>query len=278
MSVSQISACQPPTICARIVPESQQQGLKPSSLAFHGGKVFWTSLKICSSRAPIGRNCLPMLKYRKLAPVCLSKTGGDNEGSPWKAFENVLGNFGKGKSVEDVLRQQMEKKDFVEDRDNGGKPPRGGGGGGGGGGDSLGGSDDEGLSGIMDETFQVILATLGFILLYIYIINGEELAKLLKDYLKYVFKGSESVRLRRAMNVWGRFYRKMTEKKVQDKYWLEKAIISTPTWYDSPEKYRRIFRSNDESRLAASYDKPGSAGSYDESNSAETYEESDSDE
>lgn len=81
------------------------------------------------------------------------------------------------------------------------------------------------------------------VLQYVYIIDGEEWTRLAKDYLKYLFSGSESVRLRRAMYKWGRFYQKLTEKKVYDKYWLEKAIISTPTWWDSPAKYRYIHES-----------------------------------
>lgn len=78
------------------------------------------------------------------------------------------------------------------------------------------------------------------LLQYIYIITGEELTLLAKDYIKYLFGGSESVRLKEAMYYWRRFYRRLTEKKETDKYWLEKEIINTPTWWDSPEKYRRI--------------------------------------
>lgn len=74
---------------------------------------------------------------------------------------------------------------------------------------------------------------------YIYIISGEELTRLAKDYIKFVFGGSKSVRLKRAMYKWGRFYQKLTEKKQYDEYWLEKAIINTPTWWDHPDKYRR---------------------------------------
>lgn len=77
-------------------------------------------------------------------------------------------NFKKDQSIEDVLRKQMESKEYYEDKSGGGKPPRGnGGGGGGGGGDGSGGSEDEGVAGIVDETVQVILATLGFIVLVI---------------------------------------------------------------------------------------------------------------
>ena len=75
-----------------------------------------------------------------------------------------MGNFTKGNSIEDVLRKQIEKKEFYQDRDGGGMPPPGGGGGGGGP-DGSGGSEDEGFFGILDETLQVVLATLGFIFL-----------------------------------------------------------------------------------------------------------------
>lgn len=77
---------------------------------------------------------------------------------------------------------------------------------------------------------------------YVYIITGEELARLAKDYIKYLFGGNQSNRLRRAMYKWGRFYKKLMEKKKYDKFWLEKSIINTPTWWDSPEKYRHLFR------------------------------------
>lgn len=78
---------------------------------------------------------------------------------------------------------------------------------------------------------------------YVYILSGEELTRLAKDYIKYTFGGAPSNRLKKAMYQWGRYYKKLTEKKVHDKYWLEKAIISTPTWFDSPEKYRRLVGS-----------------------------------
>lgn len=72
-----------------------------------------------------------------------------------------MGSFRKEQSIEDVLRQQIEKQEFYDDGSTGGKPPRQGGGGGG----DSGGVEDDGLSGILDETLQVVLATLGFIFL-----------------------------------------------------------------------------------------------------------------
>lgn len=73
-----------------------------------------------------------------------------------------MGNLGKGQSIEDVLRQQIQKQEFY-DGDGGKSPPRRGGGGRGEGGSGE--SGDEGVSGIIDETVQVVLATIGFILL-----------------------------------------------------------------------------------------------------------------
>lgn len=68
------------------------------------------------------------------------------------------------------------------------------------------------------------------------------MSRLAKDYIKYLFGGNKSARLRRAMYKWGRFYKKLTQKKKTDPMWLEKAIINTETWWDSPEKYRRLAR------------------------------------
>lgn len=82
-----------------------------------------------------------------------------------------MGNLKKESSIEDVLRKQIEKKEFYKDKDSatrGGGRGRGGGGGAGGswGGGAEGSSgSDEGFAGIIDETFQVILATIGFIFL-----------------------------------------------------------------------------------------------------------------
>lgn len=81
-----------------------------------------------------------------------------------------MGNLKKERSIEDVLRRQIEKKEFYEDKDGGtrgGGGSSGSGGGGSGGADRSSGSEDEGSAGIIDETLQVILATLGFIFLVI---------------------------------------------------------------------------------------------------------------
>ncbi|CAI0396886.1 unnamed protein product [Linum tenue] len=181
-------------------------------------------------------------KYPRKSLVCLlggkDKPEGENEGSPLKSLGNAFGSF-QGKSVEDVLKEQMQKQEFYDGGGGGGgSPPRGGGGGGG----ASGGSQDDDLPGVLDETLQVVLATVGFILLYIYIINGEDMTRILKDYLKYVFTGNKSVRLAKVLEQWESYRQKLAEKKQVDKFWLEREIINTTTWYDNPDKYRRIYR------------------------------------
>lgn len=69
----------------------------------------------------------------------------------------------KGQSIEDVLRQQINKGEYSDGGGSGAKPP-GGGGGSGGSGDADG-PEDESFAGMLDENIQVILATLGFIFL-----------------------------------------------------------------------------------------------------------------
>ncbi|KAI5351332.1 hypothetical protein L3X38_004223 [Prunus dulcis] len=250
MSTFQITSSQP-SICFR----NTSQALRPSPKLLVPTCLQPTyNASIRQQRMPVlkAQQCRVLSKYHQSAPVCVlggkGKSESGDEGSPWKALEKAMGNLKKDQSIEDVLRQQIEKNEFYEERGGGG----GGGGGGSGrgsGGDGAGGSgsEDEGLAGIMDETLQVILATVGFIFLYFYIISGEEWTRLAKDYIKFLLSGSKSIRLQRSMYKWGRFYKNLTEKKYYDKFWLEKAIFTTPTWWDSPEKYRHIVRSNLES-------------------------------
>lgn len=86
----------------------------------------------------------------------------------WKSFGNAIENLGKKSSVEDVLKQQIEKREYYD----GGNPPGGRGGGSGGGGGGFGGTEEEGSSGVLEETIQVILATLGFIFLVRILFQG----------------------------------------------------------------------------------------------------------
>ncbi|XP_059308061.1 uncharacterized protein LOC132059456 [Lycium ferocissimum] len=175
--------------------------------------------------------------------VCLfggkGKASNDNEASPWKALEKAVGNLKKEQSVEDLLKQQIQKQEYYDGGDGGGDRP---GSGGGGGSDGSGQPEDEGIPGILDELGQVILATTGFIFLYIYIIEGEEITVFTKDILKFIFLRQKSIRLGRTIAKWENYFRSLTEKKEENPYWLESEILRTTTWYDGPAKYRHILR------------------------------------
>ncbi|KAE8720251.1 Tetratricopeptide repeat-like superfamily protein [Hibiscus syriacus] len=251
----------------------------PFLVCFNHKLPVTNSLKLIASSSPCRQRFAPLSNHNRYVSVSKCRRGntlcrlegedkpaGGNEDSPWKAIEKAVGNFGKQQSIEDVLRKQMEKQEYASE--GGGKNPPGGGGGGGGE-DEFGGSEDESLSGILDETLQMVLATIGFIFLYVYILTGEEIARLAKDYLKYLFGGNKSVRLRRAMYQWRAFFAKLTEKKEYDQFWLEKAIITTPTWYDSPDKYREILNSyieyeEDDDDNRNDYDDDANGSYYDE--------------
>ncbi|XP_058092520.1 uncharacterized protein LOC131238962 [Magnolia sinica] len=157
------------------------------------------------------------------------------QSSPWKALEKAMGGFKKELTPQDVLREKRQAQEFDDDDDGGGAGNRPGGGG-----DGSGDSEDEGLAGILDELLQVVLATLGIVFMYIYIIEGEEMTRLAKDYIKYLFGASKSVRLRRAMYKWGRFKKRVTRKKVVRNDWLERAILTTPTWWYDPRQLGRM--------------------------------------
>ncbi|KAM3396072.1 hypothetical protein P3S68_005078 [Capsicum galapagoense] len=174
--------------------------------------------------------------------VCLfggkGRASNDNEASPWKALEKAMGNLKKEKSVEDLLKQQIEKQEYYDGGDGGGDRP---GGGGGGGSDGFGGAEDEGIPGILDELRQIVLATMSFIFLYIYIIEREEMTVFTRDILKFIFLRQKSIRLGRTIARWESYFKSLSKKEV-DPYWLEKEILNTTTWYDSPTNYRQILR------------------------------------
>lgn len=214
------------------------QGLRPLPpvlVSYGRGPVRYpSSIKLTNGRQ----------KCHHLITVCSSRgeasSGNGSKDPLWKSFGEALENFGKKSSVEDELRQRTEEGEFYDEGGSGGNPPWGRGGGGGGGGSD--GSEDEGFSGELDETIQVVLATLGLIFVYVYIINGAELTLLVKDYIRFLVKGKKSVRLTRFLDQWEAFLKSLTAKEVDvDKFWLEKAIINTPTWWDHPEKYRHLM-------------------------------------
>ncbi|KAK6124091.1 hypothetical protein DH2020_042176 [Rehmannia glutinosa] len=241
MSCIHITACQ--LACSPSAFPAKAFQLNTASIcpSTYLGTVFpKSSLKLASATS----------RYQQAAIVCLfggkGKSETENEASPWKSLEKAVGNFKKEQSIEDVLKQQIQKQEYYDDGGSGGKRP---GGGGGGDGDGFGEAEDEGegLSGIWDEIVQVVMATVGFIFLYIYIIEGEEITVIARDFLRFLFKRQKSIRLRRLMNQWSRFFQRMKEKEEFDPYWLEREIINTPTCFDHPAKYKWLIRALDES-------------------------------
>ncbi|CAN0857928.1 hypothetical protein LINGRAHAP2_LOCUS6994 [Linum grandiflorum] len=223
--------------------------------------------KSCSSQTPwtvlrpAAKN-LPVLmlqqyklsaKYPRRSHVCLlggnDNSEGENEGSPMKFIENAFGSS-KGKSLEDVLRDQMNQnnQELVEGGIGDFPPSDGGDGNGGEGGEGFEGPEDDD---ILDETLQVVLASVGFFLVYRYILDGEGMMKIVKDYFKFLFTGKQSVRLGKAFDrweelretVWDIVSSPWTKTIVkEDELWLERQIIKTQTVFDNPAKYKRMYR------------------------------------
>ncbi|KAL8139410.1 hypothetical protein V2J09_005431 [Rumex salicifolius] len=207
----------------------------------------------------LSKTCLKLTigrpKYQRCPPVCMFE--GKSEYSNQEPLENSIGDSGKKLSLEEILRQQIERQEG-----SGGVPPSDGGGGGGRGGrgrrgrgGDSGGSEEGTPAEQWDELLQVTLATMGLISLYLYILHGPEITRLGKDYLRFLLSRNQSVRLKRAMYVFGRLWRSLTQKKkvvvAEDSIaLLQREILNTPTWYDSPSKYQHIVEAYMASKLS----------------------------
>ncbi|KAK8934073.1 hypothetical protein KSP40_PGU019403 [Platanthera guangdongensis] len=119
------------------------------------------------------------------------------EAFSWESVKDAVKGLGNKNKVQDILWDQIRRREFGGDAADGNPPGRPGGGGG------ADGTDGEGY-GILEETLQVFLATIAFILVYIYIIRGADLTMLARDYFKYCVCGVQSMRLQRIINKWRR--------------------------------------------------------------------------
>lgn len=178
-------------------------------------------------------------KYKACAPICLfggkGNSRGENKSFSWDSLKDALKGLRKEKTVQEMLRDQMRQREFGGGDGGDGNPPGSGGG-------SSDGTEDEGFAGVLDETLQVILATLAFLFLYIYIIKGAELTKLARDYIKYLFGGVASMRLKRVMDKWKRAYDKFSWTTEESEDWLVRRIVMTPTWWHRPEEIVRVIK------------------------------------
>ncbi|CAL9781135.1 unnamed protein product [Musa acuminata subsp. burmannicoides] len=165
-------------------------------------------------------------KSERCAPVYASGKRGnsksENEPFSWESLKKAIGGFGRELTVQDMLREQARQRQF--DGNGGDGISRGGGG------DGSGGPEDEGFAGQFDEFLQVIIAVVGVALLYTLMIGGEELARLTRDYIKYLFGAKPSVRLTRSMEKWCKFYKRIARKGIVREDCLEREIVTTPTW------------------------------------------------
>ncbi|KAK7273822.1 hypothetical protein RIF29_14885 [Crotalaria pallida] len=241
MNTAQISACQP-GIYVKNIYQLRQHHSKPCVLPMSANPCSGISLSL-RGKPSFGIKCRPISKSREPLHIC-SAGGGEMENnvenSPWKSLEKAMEKF-EGPSIEDVLRQQINKGEYLQDGGSGAKPPGDGSGGGGGGPDGSGEfEEEESPAEIFDEYLQMIFGTLGFIFLYIYILTGEELTKLARDYIKYKLGGNQSVRLKNAMNEWELFIDSIAIEEETHKDWLEQAIDDTPTWWHNPDYYQQL--------------------------------------
>lgn len=206
MNTTQVATMKPmiyvknaPQLCPsfHFKPCTLPMGFDPLSVTSKSGRI----------KPSFVLQCVPILKSRQPLHVCLAGGRGmmdNNEDSQRKYLEKAMEKL-KGQSIEDIL-QQLQKGE------NGGKPPRGRGGGGSGDSGNIPGGSEDGGSDWMHETLQVVLATISFICLYILFINGLELAKLARDYIKFLSGGRQSARLKQFTYNWRRFYKIITEK------------------------------------------------------------------
>ncbi|KAJ3696836.1 hypothetical protein LUZ61_000541 [Rhynchospora tenuis] len=139
-------------------------------------------------------------KYKRLTPICSIGGAGDAASSDdpfsMESLKKAMEGMKQEKPLQDALKEKMRELDFGGDGGAGKRPPRGGGSGGSGASDGPASNFNEWL----DEALQVFLATIGLISVYVYIVRGEELVLLARDYIKYLIWGKKSMRLAEKIN------------------------------------------------------------------------------
>ncbi|KAM7486462.1 hypothetical protein LguiA_002471 [Lonicera macranthoides] len=243
MNSIQVTACQPAFNVLHSSP-SMQCVAPPLVFQRHknSSKSLYGSLNCQCMRLP--RPSLKLTarvsRYRQCTPVCVfgdkGKSGGGNEVNPLASLENALGSFSKKEvSLEDALRERIEKGgDFDDGGSDGNRPGRGEGGGGG----NFGRPEDDDFSEDPedDEPWQIFGATVGIIVLYLCILDYESVKTLTIDVIKLMLGRGPSSRLKEISAKIGNIIEMAKPEVEEDPYWLEREILSTPTLYDIPKK------------------------------------------
>ncbi|XP_006652459.1 uncharacterized protein LOC102713263 [Oryza brachyantha] len=152
-----------------------------------------------------------------------------NDPFSMESLNKAIAGAKKPWSIQDMLMAQISKIKGSGSGGNGGNKNRYGG--------SGDGSEDESLTESLYEMFQVLLATIAFILMYIHIIRGEELYRLGRDYTRYLVTGKRTSRLKRAMLNWHNFSEGITKKDSTQEETFEGSITSEPMWWQQPLKF-----------------------------------------
>ncbi|WOK93102.1 hypothetical protein Cni_G01795 [Canna indica] len=155
-------------------------------------------------------------KNGRYALMCAFGKNGDSMNENKELLNKDTDAFRRQLTVQDLLREYMKGRQLSRSGCGGGRNFFGGGSGG-----DLGEPKGDGFSGYFHELLQVIMATIGVIFLYILITSGEELTRLTRDYIKYLFGAKVSTRMIRTMEKWHRICRGITWKEIVQQDWLE---------------------------------------------------------
>ncbi|KAG2567121.1 uncharacterized protein LOC120682357 [Panicum virgatum] len=175
--------------------------------------------------------------YKRVGPVYASsgKENPVNDPFSMESLNKAMAQAKRPKSLQNLLREQMDKIRGQGSGGNGGNKNRFGGSGGG-----SDGPEDDSFKDSLYEMIQILIATIAFILVYVHIIRGEELYRLARDYTRYLVTGKRTARLKRAMLNWRDFSERITKKdSAQEEDYYGRSISSESTWWQQPKQLAR---------------------------------------
>lgn len=180
--------------------------------------IYASRLSFLTNRLGESHRLFPRLVYsqpnrRRFDPLCLAtgNSNNNNRGFPWESSNNGGGGQLGGRAGD--------------------------------GGD--GSQEDKNLSESMDEVLQVVLATIGFIFVYAYLLMGAELTRLARDYIRYLFGSPATPRMMRTMSKWRDFYAEIIETAEIPKVLLGRIAVAAPILLQNPRKLVELMRPAD---------------------------------